>query len=85
MNSFKFNPLNNMIKNYTTNQNENNSSNNIYNNRIQNCIDLPKWAKQPQKLKLCFSVNELFLAFIEQNTLFIILYSLMIINFIKLL
>ena len=67
MNSFKFNPLNNMIKNYTTNQNENNSSNNSYNNRIQNCIDLPKWAKQPQKSKLCFSVNELFLAFIEQN------------------
>ena len=67
MNSFKFNPLNNMIKNYTNNQNENNPSNNSYNNRIQNCIDLPKWAKQPQKSKLCFSVNELFLAFIEQN------------------
>ena len=45
----------------------NNSSNNNYNNKIQNIIDLPKWAKQPTKSKLCFSISELFLAFFEQN------------------
>ena len=41
--------------------------NNNYSNKLQYFIDLPKWAKQPYKTKLCFSVNELFLAFIEQN------------------
>ena len=69
MDSLKFNnlnPLNNIIKNYN-NTNENNSNNNSNYNRIQNYIDLPSWAKQPKDSKLCFSINELFLAFIEQN------------------
>ena len=46
---------------------ENNSNNNSYNNKIQNFIDLPKWAKQPPNSNICFSVNEILLAFIEQN------------------
>ena len=74
INSFNsLNPLNNMIKNYNNNNNinennlNNNANNNSFNNKIQNIIDLPIWAKQPTKSKLCFSVNELFLAFFEQN------------------
>ena len=73
MNSFKFNslnPLNNIIKNYKNNINENNSNNNnnnYNNNKIQYFIDLPFWAKQPPNSKLCFSINELLLAFIEQS------------------
>ena len=74
INSFNsLNPLNNMMKNYNSNNNinENNLNNNTnnysFNNKIQNIIDLPIWAKQPSKSKLCFSVNELFLAFFEQN------------------
>ena len=60
----KSNPLNKIINDWTEN---NSSKNNSYNNRIQNFIDLPKWAKQPAKSNLCFSVNEILLAFIEQN------------------
>ena len=74
INSFNsLNPLNNMIKNYNNNSNninDNNLSNNTNNNnfnKIQNIIDLPFWAKQPTNSKTCFSVNELFLAFFEQN------------------
>ena len=74
INSFNsLNPLNNIIKNYNNNNNSindvnlNNNTNNIYNNKIQSIIDLPMWAKQPSKSSLCFSVNELFLAFFEQN------------------
>ena len=73
MNSFNLNslnPLNKIIKNYNNNVNENNSNNNAnnrYSIKNMNFIDLPKWAKQPKDSKLCFSVNELFLAFIEQN------------------
>ena len=74
-NSFNsLNPLNNIIKNYNNNNNinenifsENNCNNNInnnYNNKSQNIIDLPIWAKQPSKSKICFSINELFLAFV---------------------
>jgi hypothetical protein len=74
MNSFySLNPLNNLMKNYNNSNNSinesntNNNSNNSFNNKIQNIIDLPIWAKQPANSKLCFSVNELFLAFFEQN------------------
>ena len=72
INSFNsINPLNNAIKNFNNNNdnyNNNNSNNNSgYNNRIQNMIDLPKWAKQPINTTLCFSISELFLAFFEQN------------------
>ena len=72
-NSFNsLNPLNNFINtnNNTLNENNLNQNNNIninYNNKIQNIIDLPIWAKQPIKSKICFSVHELFLAFFEQN------------------
>ena len=77
-NSFNsLNPLNNIIKNYNNNNNinenifsennYNNNTNNNYSNKAQNIIDLPNWAKQPLKSKLCFSINELFLAFFEQN------------------
>lgn len=62
----KLNPLNKIINDYTENNSSNNINNN-YNNRLQNFIDLPVWAKQPINSKLCFSVNEIFLAFIEQN------------------
>ena len=66
MNSFKINNSN-LINNKINNKSlENNSSNNTY-NKTQYFIDLPKWAKQPKNSKLCFSINELFLAFIEQN------------------
>ena len=64
--SFNFNKSNSLSKimgDFT----ENNSNNNSYNNKIQNFIDLPKWAKQPPNSNICFSVNEILLAFIEQN------------------
>ena len=74
INSFNYlNPLNNIIKNNNNNNSinennvNNNTNNNSFNNKIQNIIDLPFWAKQPAKSKTCFSVNELFLAFFEQN------------------
>ena len=75
MNSFySLNPLNNLMKNYNNSNNcinesnNNNNSNNSFNNKTQNnIIDLPIWAKQPANSKICFSVNELFLAFFEQN------------------
>ena len=62
-------------KNISTNANKllndskTNNPNNSYNNKNQNqnIIDLPKWAKQTPNSKLCFSINELFLAFFEQN------------------
>ena len=69
MNSFKINNsnlINNKIKGINNKSLENSSSNNTY-NKTQYFIDLPKWAKQPKNSKLCFSINELFLAFIEQN------------------
>ena len=71
INSFNsLNPLNNIIKNYNNinnSLNENSSSNNNSYNKVQNIIDLPMWAKQPANSNLCFSINELFLAFFEQN------------------
>ena len=75
-NSFNsLNPLNNLIKNYNNANTENINTNNNY-NKSQNMIDLPFWAKQPANSKLCFSINELFLAFFEQNiVVYYILYS----------
>ena len=70
------NSLNNLKINYNNTNNNNlndidlnnnTNNNNNYNNKIQNIIDLPLWAKQPAKSRLCFSVNEIFLAFFEQN------------------
>ena len=66
MDSFNFNKTNSLSK-IMSDFTENNSNNNSYNNRIQNSIDLPKWAKQPPNSNLCFSANEILLAFIEQN------------------
>ena len=73
-NSFSsLNPLNNFISNNSNinnsnSFNENNSNiNNNYNMKYPNMIDLPMWAKQPADSKLCFSMNEIFLAFFEQN------------------
>ena len=70
INNFKnntLNPLNKIINKYNNNISENNTNNTSYNNKIQNYIDLPFWAKQPKNSKICFSINELLLAFIEQN------------------
>ena len=74
INSFNtLNPFNNIIKNYNNNNNNilneinSNSNNNSYNTKIQSIIDLPMWAKQPAGSTLCFSINEIFLAFFEQN------------------
>ena len=59
------NIINNININALSEISLNNNSNK--NNKNQNIIDLPIWAKQPMNSKLCFSINELFLAFFEQN------------------
>ena len=83
INSFNsLNPLNNIMKNSISinnnnslNENNSNSNNNSYNTKVQSIIDLPFWANQPIGSKLCFSINELFLAFFEQNiSIYYILY-----------
>ena len=62
------NQKNSIMKNFQNNSTSNDNSNN-FNNKIPNLIDIPEWAKQPSKSKLCFSISELFLAFFEQNIL----------------